>query len=183
MVSLQDFKLEEYVSLETQENIKDLEDIIKRINSSRLSQAHIRQDLASAHDVVRPLDQVEDEKQISEKRVENTALTEMLKLQEAIEQACGAKRNQLQDKIRLAQQNSIEDLAFDNDLIIALIIESVKRGRIYFKPGSNNMTIELYNDELGKTVFKVSISMANLITFMENFNFGLEELDVPFKMG
>ena len=183
LVSLQDFKIEEYVSLETQENIKDLEDIIKRVNSSRVSQAHIRQDLASAHDIVRPLDQVEDEALISEKKVENNALTEMLKLQEAIEQACGAKRNQLQDKIRLAQQNSIEDLAFDNDLIIALIIEAVKRGRIYFKPGSNNMTIELYNDELGKTVFKVSISMANLITFIENFNYGLEELDVPFKMG
>ena len=36
--------------------------------------------------------------------------------------------------------------------------------------------------ELGKTIFKVSISTANLITFMENFNFGLEELDAPFKM-
>ena len=109
-------------------------------------------------------------------------LVEMLKLQEAIEMACGQKRNQLQDKIRLAQQTSIEDLAFDNDLIIALIIEAVKRGRVYFKPGTNHLVIELYNDELGKTIFKVSISTANLITFMENFNFGLEELDAPFKM-
>ena len=33
-----------------------------------------------------------------------------------------------------------------------------------------------------ETIFKVSISTANLITFMENFNFGLEELDAPFKM-
>ena len=44
------------------------------------------------------------------------------------------------------------------------------------------MIIELYNDELGKTIFKVSISTANLITFIENFNFRLEELEVPFKM-
>lgn len=182
LVSLQDFKIEEYISLETQENIKALEDIIKRVNSSRVSQAHIRQDLVETHDYVRPLDQVEDEALISEKKVENTALTEMLKLQEAIEIACGQKRNQLQDKIRLAQQNSVEDLAFDNDLIIALIIEAVKRGRVYFKPGTNHMIIELYNDELGKTIFKVSINTSNLITFIENFNFGLEELEVPFKM-
>lgn len=182
LVSLQDFKIEEYMSLETQDNIKALDDIIKRVNSSRISQAHIRQDLAETHDYVRPLDQVEDEDIISEKKVENASLTEMLKLQEAIELACGQKRNQLQDKIRLAQQNSIEDLAFDNDLIIALIIEAVKRGRVYFKPGTNHLIVELYNDELGKTIFKVSISTANLITFMENFNFGLEELDAPFKM-
>ena len=44
------------------------------------------------------------------------------------------------------------------------------------------LIIELYNEELGKTIFKVSISTANLITFIENFNFGLEELDIPFKM-
>ena len=93
---------------------------LKRINSSRISQANIRQDLVATHDVVRPLDQVEDKEIISEKKIENASLTEMLKLQESIEQACGQKRNQLQDKIRLAQQNSIEDLAFDNDLIIAL---------------------------------------------------------------
>lgn len=182
LVSLQDFKIEEYISSETQDNIKALDDIIKRVNSSRISQAYIRQDLAETHDYVRPLDQVEDESIISEKKVENSSLTEMLKLQEAIEFACGQKRNQLQDKIRLAQQNSIEDLAFDNDLIIALIIEAVKRGRIYFKTGTNHLIIELYNDELGKTIFKVSISTTNLITFMENFNFGLEELDTPFKM-
>ena len=106
----------------------------------------------------------------------------MLKLQETIEVACGQKRNQLQDKIRFAQQNSIEELAFDNDLIMALIIESVKKGRVYFKPGTNHLIVELYNDELGKTIFKVSINTANLITFIENFNFGLEELEVPFKM-
>lgn len=182
LVSLQDFKIEEYVSVETQDNIKALEDIIKRVNSSRVSQAHIRQDLIETHDIVRPLDQVEDEDIISKKKVENSSLTEMLKLQEAIEQACGQKRNQLQDKIRLAQQNSIEDLAFDNDLIIALIVEAVRKGRVYFKPGSNHLVIELYNDELGKTIFKVSISTTNLITFIENFNYGLEELEIPYKM-
>ena len=182
LVSLQDFKIEEYVSVETQDNIKALEDIIKRVNSSRVSQAHIRQDLIETHDIVRPLDQVEDKDIISKKKVENSSLTEMLKLQEAIEQACGQKRNQLQDKIRLAQQNSIEDLAFDNDLIIALIVEAVRKGRVYFKPGSNHLVIELYNDELGKTIFKVSISTTNLITFIENFNYGLEELEIPYKM-
>ena len=182
LVSLQDFRIEEYLSLETQDNIKALDDIIKRVNSSRISQAQIKQDLADTHDEVRSLDQVEDETTISKKKVENSSLTEMLKLQEAIEAACGQKRNQLQDKIRVAQQNSIEDLAFDNDLIISLIIEAVKRGRVYFKPGTNHLIIELYNDELGKTIFKVSISTANLITFIENFNFGLEELDIPFKM-
>ena len=125
---------------------------------------------------------VEEETIISKKKVENASLTEMLKLQEAIEVACSQKRNQLQDQIRIAQQNSIEDLAFDNDLIIFLIIEAVKRGRVYFRPGTNHLIIELYNEELGKTIFKVSISTANLITFIENFNFGLEELDIPFKM-
>ena len=182
LVSLQDFRIEEYLSLETQDNIKALDDIIKRVNSSRLSQAHIRQDLIETHDIVRPLDQIEDESIISKKKVENSSLTEMLKLQEAIEIACGQKRNQLQDKIRLAQQNSIEELAFDNDLIISLIIEAVKKGRVYFKPSTNHMIIELYNDELGKTVFKVSISTTNLIKFIENFNYGLEELEIPFKM-
>ena len=53
------------------------------------------------------LDQIEDKAIIAEKKVENISLTEMLKLQEAIEEACGVKRNQLQDIIRLAQQNSI----------------------------------------------------------------------------
>ena len=182
LVSLQDFRIEEYVSLETQDNLKSLEDIIKRVNSSRVSQASIKQNLANTHDEVRPLDQVEEETIISKKKVENASLTEMLKLQEAIEVACSQKRNQLQDQIRIAQQNSIEDLAFDNDLIIFLIIEAVKRGRVYFRPGTNHLIIELYNEELGKTIFKVSISTANLITFIENFNFGLEELDIPFKM-
>ena len=182
LVSLQDFKIEEYISLETQADIKALDDIIKRVNSSRISQAHIRQNLVETHDIVRPLDQVEDEAIISEKKIENSSLTEMLKLQETIEVACGQKRNQLQDKIRFAQQNSIEELAFDNDLIMALIIESVKKGRVCFKPGTNHLIVELYNDELGKTIFKVSINTANLITFIENFNFGLEELEVPFKM-
>ena len=74
LVSLQDFKIEEYISLETQDNIKTLEDIIKRVNSSRVSQAHIRQDLAETHDCVRPLDQVEDKAIIAEKKVENEEL-------------------------------------------------------------------------------------------------------------
>ena len=42
----------------------------------------------------------------------------------------------------------------------SLIITAVRQGRVYFKPSTNHMLIELYNDELGKTIFKVSIKRA-----------------------
>ncbi len=178
-ISLSDFKISEYRSPKAQADMLELLTLIKRVNSYHENQAKIRKEILEMDSVISSLDLLQDKELIESKQEDYRSLTELLELQEKLEAEYNDKRNQLQEIIRLEQQESIETIAFDNDVIFNLLMNAVTSGRVYFKQGTNIIIFEVYNDELGKTVFKASINLEKLLTFIENLNYSLEEIIPP----
>ena len=76
----------------------------------------------------------------------------------------------------------IGEIAFDNDRIMSLIERAVREGRVYLNPyNKNRLTIELHNDTIGKTVFRASISLEQLLQFVENNNFEIDDYSVTLR--
>ena len=93
-----------------------------------------------------------------------------------------SERNNLMATNRDKNDSSIEEIAFDNDRIMTLIERAVREGRIYLNPyNKNRLTIELHNDEIGKTIFRASISLEQLLQFIENNNFDLDNYQLALR--
>ncbi len=180
-VSLTDFKIEEYSSENLQENILLLRHAIKHINKEDEKRSELGKTIQTILKEISEIDSASPE--IDVKREEYYRLLEQYRSMETIAQKNNERRNVIQKAVQEEQKTSIESIAFDNDRIIDMIYKATQSGRIYFKHGTNQLILELYNDELGKVIFKASISMEKLITFIENLNFSIEEHMVPLKVG
>lgn len=180
-VSLADFKIEEYISESHEKDLIELNLIIKEINSYSEAKAQIRGKLEKLNSDILALDQIKDRKELQNKKIERDSLIRLLSTQEELEEELNAKRNILQERVRVAKQNSIENIAFDNDLIIDLLIRCTKEGRVYFKNGTNQIIFELYSDDLGRVLFKASINLEKMILFIEDNNFKLDDLSLPTR--
>ena len=62
------------------------------------------------------------------------------------------------------------DLAFDNDLIMRLIAEANKTGRIYVDPNNSTINVDINNKEMGMNVFKAIIPIDDFLYFVECSN-------------
>ena len=174
-MSLSDFKIDEYISSETELDLIELDRIIKNINKDAAAKSRLSQKLTDIGTEISSLDLKKDKEELDRKKEERNFILDLYTNHEKIEEDLNLKRNFLQEKVRIAKLSSIESIAFDNDLIVDLLIRSTKSGRVYFKPGSNHITFELYNEELGKVIFKSSISLEKALLFIENNNFKLED--------
>lgn len=181
-ISFMNFKIDEYVSPEQQRDLLELNQIIKRINSFDGTKKSIGDELISIDKEIDKLDLVKDKAELKIQKTKRIAILKRYNEQEQLEDELSSRRNLLQERIRIAKQSSIETIAFDNDLIMQLLHDCVNYGRVYFKQGTNQLVCELYNDDLGKTVFKATINVEKLIIFIENFNYKLEESYGAIKM-
>lgn len=178
-ISLADFKIEEYVSTETQHDLLELRKIIKLINGYGDSKSKTGKRLEEIRVEIAELDQVKDKKELKAKKEEREALVKQYRTEEDLEDELGYTRNILQERVRQAKQSSIESIAFDNDLIINLLLECISKGRVYFEPNSNRIAFELYNDDLGKVIFKTTINLEKAIIFVENNNYRISGYSSP----
>lgn len=181
LTSLTDFNIDEYLNPQTEHELVELNRVIKKINKCIAEKASIADSLEQTTLAIDKLDQVKDADELKEVKHERTKLLEAYATKEDIETELGRKRNILQDSIRIAKQTSVESIAFDNELIINLLLESIEKGRVYFKLGSNQIVFENYNEEIGKVTFKATINLEKLIVFIENINYRAEEYSVPLR--
>ena len=181
LTSLTDFNIDEYLSSKTEAELTELNSIIKQINKSLEEKSTISNVLENLSNIISNLDQIKDKEELKKIKQERKSLLSSFSSHETLEEELGQKRNILQDSIRIAKQTSIESIAFDNDLIIKLLLECVKYGRVYFKLGTNQIVFEKYNDEIGKVVFKATINIEKLIVFIENFNYRIEDFGIPLR--
>ena len=181
LTSLTDFNIEEYLHPQTEQELLELNKVIKKINKCLTDKSSIAKDLESLTLAIDKLDQVKDKEEIKRVKQERQRLLTAFCTQEELEEELGRKRNILQDSIRVAKQTSVESIAFDNELIVDLLLNCVKSGRVYFKLGSNQIVFESYNEELGKVVFKATINLEKLIVFIENFNYRIEDFGMPLR--
>lgn len=178
-VSISEFKIETYLSKNLQENLILLNHLIKQINKDDATRALTSQQVQSILEEISQLDAKSDE--IRSKKSLYYRLLNDYNLMEKTAETHNEQRRVLQNAIQEEQKNSVESIAFDNEKIMELITACTESGRIYFKQGTNQLVAELYNDELGKTIFRTSINLAKLITFIENLNYSIEELSVPLR--
>lgn len=181
-ISLADFKIEEYISPENQDDLLELKRIIKLINGYGDAKSLIAHQIEEIHLQIDDLDQIKSKTELQRKKKERESLVDEYRTHENMEDELGRKRNILQEKIRQAKQSSIESIAFDNDLIIELLIQCIAKGRVYFAESKDKLIFELYNDELGKVIFKTTISLEKLLLFVENNNYKLNSFTSP-RMG
>lgn len=175
-VSLADFKIDDYISESHKENLITLNSLIKDINSHNNVKQQIYNRIEKVNSEIATLDQLKEKEELSRKKSERESLIKLLSSQEALEEELNTKRNILQEKVRIAKQNSIENIAFDNDLIIKLLIKCTKEGRVYFKKGTNQIIFELYGNDIGRVLFKASINIEKMILFIENNNYKIDDL-------
>ena len=178
-VSLADFKIEDYVSPETQHDLLELRKIIKLINGYGDSKAETGKRLEEIRIEIADLDLIKDKKELKAKKEEREALVQKYRTEEDLEDELGYTRNILQERVRQANQSAIESIAFDNDLIMELILECIAKGRVYFEHNTNRIVFELYNDTLGKVIFKTSINLEKAVIFTEDNNFKIDGYSSP----
>lgn len=180
LVSLSDFRIIDYKSVMFQDNYSELTSLIKKINKILIRKSELKEEIDKSTENIRGLEQVKEGILFKKEKERYESLLEAYKYQEEQEENLTLKRNRLQELIRQEQEHSIESIAFDNEKILSLINEAVNYGRVYFKQGSNQLVIELYNDMLGKTIFKASITLENLISFIENTNYSLKDFSISY---
>lgn len=177
-LSLSDFRLHTYMSKDMQENLIKLKELIKLVNTKKENTLIIKEKINSILDdlVKNHHDLNSDDYQQSQEAF-SAALNEFNE-QESIELEYLTSRNQLQALINEDQKTAIAELAFDNEKIMSLINEATTKGRTYLSPSNKTLYIELYNDELGKCVFKAAISFSKLIDLVADINSHLESFGI-----
>lgn len=174
-ISLIDFDISEYVSSELREHLVSLRKTIKEINRCLKQRGVIGKNADALLVRLSNLDQIKDKNEISDIKTNHLKLINAYHRLDDVYNVLSKERNSLQDLVKAEKENSTIDLAFDNDSILNLLIDVCRRGRIYVKPGTSKVVFEQFDRELGKVVFKASINLDDLILFMENVNFYLNQ--------
>jgi len=179
-IALHNFKITNYLTPELQEHLLELQSIIKTINKNKPS---------SEEELINRINSISNElNNISILSNPESLIAKNDELNEAVYQLnYGSitierllqERNTLQNIIHYEQENSLTDLAFDNEKIIYLIKKCVTEGRIYLNPlDKNKIIMELYNKELGRITFQTEITIQNALMFI-TINNELLEQTVP----
>ena len=174
---LSKIRIKNYVDEELVGNYSTLRRVIKAINSPKYNEEEVALRLKTKKDVTicneyrekgEDLENVENYKKV---RNDIDAFIEREKKLLAL----SSERNSLQNIIHYKRTNLPIDLAFDNDMIMRLIKEADKEGRIYVDSKSNTINVDINNKEMGMNTFKAVIPIDDFLYFVECCN---EELKV-----
>ena len=176
-ISLSDFHLTNYLTNSLQDNLAKLNEMIKLINKERILKIEAKEkasdELAKLNDLI--YDGSSQDKVDARSKKYQKALEEYQE-QETTYDNHQVARNQLQALITEEQRTSLANIAFDNEKIMALIYKAIKVGRVYVNAKETSLYIELYNDTLGKNVFKARIALKDLVEFISNVNLTLDDI-------
>jgi len=173
-ISLTDFKIATYMPMNLQTDLQSKKILIQGINRLRNELQELKREIEIQNGVLDSLElnsgmKFEQTKYAIEELVEDyrNREKELLEYQKTY--------NYLQEKIRTVQKDSLLDISFANNEIVALLIEAALNGRISLSSNDSTITFELYNNQLGKTTFKATIKTEDFLTLVENINYSLTE--------
>ena len=169
-ISLTDFRLHNYLTSNMQDNLTKLSELIKSYNTQRDKRIIAKEEASKALAKLQSIDSSEESDKYQKAQAKYEKALNLYQEEERLENEYGLTRNQLQTIIDEEHKTSLTELAFDNDKIMSLILQATKTGRIYLNKDNKTLYIELYNDEIGKCIFKVSISMNKLLELMSTIN-------------
>ena len=178
-ISITKFNINKYISSQNIKVYTELKKIIKQINNLK-EQEKAKDSISSSINAkmneINTLRDTENETLMDQKIAELGSLITQYKKRKSYENSLEQQRNSYQSILQYNQQHSLEDIAFENDRILALIENSILNGRIYFDAyNKNKIVIETFNKEAGLVEFKTTISVSELLTLIENINYYLED--------
>ncbi len=177
-ISLSSFKIDSYMDEEFQDNLTRLHELVKEINTETERKKVVD---ISIEAILERLDSVHG-KELTELEQEYSYLLSDRNAADMTIQNLSSERNRLMTANRDKNDTLIGEIAFDNDRIMSLIERAVREGRVYLNPyNKNRLTIELHNDTIGKTVFRASISLEQLLQFIENNNFEIDDYSITLR--
>ena len=171
-ISLGAFRIKDYASPRLQQYLKELNRIIQEQNNdeTKSREEDLEERITSLLNEIREIDASKKSTLLAKKQDEYyKVLNEYETLKLSIEPELRNRRNSLQNQINYEQANAVEELAFDYDAIMSLILGATKQGRIFFNPYEpEELIIEIYNKELGRNTFRCKISREKLLEFIKN---------------
>ncbi len=174
---LSKIRIKNYVDEELVGNYSTLRRVIKEINSPKYNEEEValreetKKDVTICNEYREKGEDLENVENYKKVRNDIDAFIEREKKLLAL----SSERNSLQNIIHYKRTNLPIDLAFDNDMIMRLIKEADKEGRIYVDPKSNTINVDINNKEMGMNTFKAVIPIDDFLYFVECCN---EELKV-----
>lgn len=177
-ISLSDFQIETYLSEKHQETQVTLNEIIGLLDATETSKElkGTQKKISELMDEINKLDSTRDRKELDQKQVTINALFDKYRRIELGRESLIDKRNSLQNVLHYHKEHDIDDLNFDNPKIAALIKKAVVYGQVHINPLDNRkVSIKLINPQTGKTTFVADIKIKDLLKFVEDLNFQLEE--------
>ena len=182
-ISLSDIQLDTYLSNEHQETQIALNEIINLIDNANNSKVltSTKKQIATLMDEINTLDSAKDREELLSKQEKINGLFNRYKKLELDQDKLVEKRNSLQNILYYHKTHDMDEIAFDNQKIAALINEAIMNGQIIINPlDSRKISIKITNKLTGKTTFEANIMVKELLQMIEDLNFQLEETD--FKM-
>ena len=171
-------KVETYMDDEYQSNQIELKRLQKKINYERTKRSVIAETISA---ILKNLDAAEGE-ELARLDADYSQLLSELNLNELNIQSYSDEINRLTVLNAARKENMIGDIAFDNARLISLIVEAIRCGTVYINAyNKNKLTVELYNDELGKETFRLTIPLEKFLEFVENANFGLDDYSLIMR--
>lgn len=177
-ITISDFKIATYMNENLQIYLAHLQEVIKKINS----ESNAREEANTISEIeilIQQIKQLNNEKSsslIEQKNKELSALFDKHNELDSLKTELISKRNTLQNLIHYEQENSLQEIAFDNDYIMSLLIDSIYQGKVYINPlDKDEIIFEISNPELGKNIFKAKISIKKALNMILINNSILEE--------
>ncbi len=172
--SLSDFKIEEFSSESFQRAALRIPELATNLERLKEAKQSIKKSIDESQTELNATSFADNEK-LASIMADYKRLVEKYKEIEHTEEEYQAEYNRVQDTLRTSRDSGVSELSFDNNRIFALISKATKEGIIHLTDHGKALSIELQNNELGRTYFKATIKIQKLLNFIENLNFSLEE--------
>ena len=174
-ISISKIKLKKFINDKTLEYYEELRSIIKEINS--LEDEDDKED-SITNSISKRLQKINNtasaEGSIDEELSVLTQEFEIFKNRQRNKDELGNRRNTIQNIIHYNHEHSLEEIAFDNEKIIGLILNAISSGRIYFDDNRRDrIVIECFDKELGLVTFKADIKLSDFLTLVEDINYSV----------
>ena len=177
-ITLTDFKITTYMNKNLQSYLANLQEVIKKINS----ESYAREEADTINEIevliqqIKQLDIKEETAIIRQKNQKLSTLFDKHTELDSLKNELMSKRNTLQNLIHYEQENSLQEIAFDNDYIMSLLIEAIYQGKVYINPlGKDEIFFEISNPELGKNIFQAKLPIKKALNMIFINNTILEE--------
>ena len=183
-ISISKIKLKKYINDKTVEYYDELRNIIKQINSI---EDEDKEEDSITNSISRRLhrinDTATDEGSIDDELSVLTQEFEVFKRRQKNKDELANRRNTIQNIIHYNHEHSLEEIAFDNEKIVGLILNAISSGRVYFDDNHRDrIVIECFDKELGLVTFKSEIKLADFLTMVEDVNFSINNKEEDYSL-